>query len=65
MSPKRKSWKSRLTSRQVRHLRQMAGVSTLTGLKRTLAAQEAMQRRTGYEACPDCRGIGAKLGLDG
>lgn len=58
-----------LTKKEKKHLKEVAGVSTLTAFTETAAEhkrmREAAQRgeRPKIEPCHDCRAIAVKLGL--
>jgi hypothetical protein len=64
-------WKTKLTFAEEWHLRNVAGVKDLEGLKRMAANHAEMRRadltvygRATYEPCWICRGICCKLGLE-
>ena len=46
------------------HLRNVAGVNTLAGLRRTRASHHRMKAENGMEPCWDCRNIARKVGLE-
>lgn len=58
---KRKSWKSKLTAAERKHLREM-GICTLRTLQNDIT-QSAL-KGTHWNVCWTCRTIGHKLGLD-
>lgn len=63
-----KTWKDKLTKKELAHLRDVAGITTLSALRETRAAQKRQKRLAiefpGREPCWDCRLIAKKLGID-
>lgn len=61
MKPK---WQSKLTKKELRHLKEDAGCKTLRAFARTVEIQEEMRRKNpSIEPCWDCKFIARKLGL--
>lgn len=57
-------WQDKLTAKERKHLRIVAGVRTLAGVKTTLMKQKEMREEDGsFEPCWDCRTIARKLDL--
>lgn len=52
-----------LTKKELKHLKEDAGVTTLSGFKRTAEAQAEMRKTMVCEPCWDCRHIAMILGL--
>ena len=64
MARRKGTWQSKLTKKELKHLRVGAGVTTLAGAKRNFEGQAKM-RRDGTmfsEPCWDCKNIARKLG---
>jgi hypothetical protein len=61
----RKSWKDKLTKKELDHLRKDANVRTLASAKTTFEEHERMRRANpdGIEPCLTCKTIARKLGL--
>ena len=58
------TWQSKLTKKELRHLRVTAGVTTLSGAERNFASQLKMRREQDViETCWDCKCIARKLGF--
>ncbi|EKD40819.1 MAG: hypothetical protein ACD_74C00157G0004 [uncultured bacterium] len=60
---KRKTWKSKLTAKELKHLKVDAGVKTLTDAKRNFEHHAEMRRTSSVEPCFECKHIARKLGL--
>ena len=60
---KKRTWKNKLTTTELRHLAEDADVTTLAELKRTLEEHAKWRVEGGIEPCWTCRRIGEKLGL--
>lgn len=67
MNKKRKTWKSKLTKRELRHLRVVAGVTTKASLAHNFNEQVKMRNETRgegiVEPCFECKSIAIKLGM--
>lgn len=62
---KRKTWRSKLTKKEVKHMKDTAGCTTLAGLERNFKAQAKMRKEIPeIEPCWDCRHIAEKLGFE-
>jgi len=57
------TWKSKLTKKEIKHLRVDAGVTTLGGAERNFAAQLEMRGDSELEPCWTCKHIAWKLGF--
>ena len=53
-----------LTKKEKKHLKEVAGVSTLAAFKETAAAHVEMRKKSTLEPCYACKAIAVKLGLD-
>ena len=60
---KRNTWQSKLTKKELTHLRVDAGVTTLAGAERNFAEQLKMRAVDNWEPCGDCKMIARKLGF--
>lgn len=60
---KRKTWKSKLTAKERKHLQEVAGVKTMADAKRNFVAQAEMRQTSSIEPCFECKHIARKLGL--
>jgi hypothetical protein len=60
---KKNTWQSKLTKKELRHLRVDAGVTTLSAAKRNFELHVKMRGETDVEPCWDCKNIARKLGL--
>ena len=63
-------WQDKLTKKDLRHLKKVAGVTTLAGAKRTFEVQAKMRQKMNQpeddnflEPCWECRAIARKLGF--
>ena len=62
---KRKTWRSKLTKAEVKHMKDTANCTTLAGLDRNFKAQAKMRIDfPGTEPCWDCKNIARKLGFE-
>jgi succinate dehydrogenase/fumarate reductase flavoprotein subunit len=65
MKKKRNTWRSKLTKKEVKHMEDTAGCTTLAGLERNFTCQAQMRKDApGMEPCWECRGIAQKLGFE-
>jgi len=53
----------KLTSDELRHLRDAAGVHSIEGLKKTMRHHAKTRKTSEIEPCWDCKAIARKLGL--
>lgn len=54
----------KLTKKEMKHLREEAGVRTLSAFKVTAAAQKQMRDNGQFEPCYECKNIARRLGLE-
>lgn len=59
----RKTWKDKLTKKELKHLQVEAGIKTLAQLKHTLEWQEKQNKGITGFTCIECHLIGKKLNL--
>lgn len=58
------TWQSKLTKKDMEHLKTVAGVNTLAGVKRSTRGQNKMREDyPATEPCWACKDISRKLGL--
>lgn len=61
---KRKTWRSKLTKRELIHLKEDAGVNNLDGLRKNFSGQaETRIANPEIEPCWECKTIAQKLGF--
>lgn len=64
MAKKRKTWRSKLTKKEILHLKEDANCTTLDGLKRNFAGHVEMRlKHPESEPCFECKQIARKLGF--
>lgn len=57
-------WQDKLTKSELKHLKEVAGVTTLAGCKRTFEFHAAERKQPGsIEPCWECKAIARKLGF--
>lgn len=57
-------WKNKITKKELRHLKEVAGVTTLTQAKITFETQEGLRLiEPKTEPCYECKVIAQKLGF--
>ena len=65
MKKKRNTWRSKLTKKEVKHMKDAAGCTTLAGLERIFKGQAEMRKDfPDIEPCWTCRTIAGKLGFE-
>jgi len=60
---KRKTWKSKLNKKELKHLKEM-GITNKASWLRNLEHQKRLRDSGGVEPCWDCRFIAEKLGME-